>query len=453
MTDQTPDDQATSLTFLPYLKPSLPSGEASVEVEQVVSIDKQKVQRFYARQNFVVTGERYRLAAGTLNSLSPQDGARGNFSRQLPHVVLNNASLPWQRSPDPEASFSDPPASWLAVLLFDESDPPPKPDNLTLKDLVGSTSLLCPQRPREPGETDDTPVTVIDIDLALFNAIAPTLEDLKWNAHVRRVDPRAKASSDDNLAQSDYAVVVGNRLPAMGHAAVAHLVSLERCGDALPLASGAAGPAVKPDMLQVRLVSLANWSFSTRDASQGFTDRLDALDCTSLQVPLSDAGSANDPGDEVVKRAFGLGYTAMNHHLRNGDSSVSWYRGPLLPVAVAWTHQDLAPHPDALLRYDPDSGMFDVGYSAAWQLGRLLALQNGAFAGALYRWKLGYAQAQREAAEKSQLDTGLGRNASRGMRLLREAPVEATSRLHDVLSDSLLKSIERLENNLAGKES
>ncbi|MEQ8163771.1 MAG: hypothetical protein ABRQ34_09625, partial [Smithellaceae bacterium] len=40
---------------------------------------------------------------------------------------------------------------------------------------------------------------------------------------------------------------------------------------------------------------------------------------------------------------------------------------------------------DELLRYDPDTGLFDVTYAAAWQLGRLLALQNAGFSLALNR--------------------------------------------------------------------
>ncbi len=38
----------------------------------------------------------------------------------------------------------------------------------------------------------------------------------------------------------------------------------------------------------------------------------------------------------------------------------------------------------------PISGMFDASYAAAWQLGRLLALQDQAFAQALFRFRTDY---------------------------------------------------------------
>mgnify|MGYP003582847114 FL=1 len=466
MTDQTPppepDEQTASVTFIPWLMPALPSGEGSIEVTQVVSIDGEKVQTSFARQNFVVTGERYRLAATTLNSLSPEQGARGDFSQHLPHVVLNSASLPWQRSPyaHPPAETADNPprrrAGWLAVLLFDENDPPPMPKDLALKELLSKDAILCAGRRPEAGENDDTPVTVIDIDLALFNAIAPTLQDLELNAHVRRVDPRNKASQGQTLAQSDYAVVVGNRLPARGQASVAHLVSLEGLASALPLDDGSRAPDVPPHIRQVRLVSLVSWSFTTRDDGQDFADRLEALagNNPALQRPVFEGTSASDPGDAAVIQAFGLGYTAMNHRLRNGDQSVSWYRGPLLPVPSTLPVVSGASNPDALLRYDERSGMFDVSYSAAWQLGRLLALQNSAYASALYRWKLNHTQAQLEALEKQRLDIGLQLRAMPTGKGLRTDAMDAgeTSRVDSVLSVFLSAAITNLQDSLVAKE-
>jgi hypothetical protein len=42
---------------------------------------------------------------------------------------------------------------------------------------------------------------------------------------------------------------------------------------------------------------------------------------------------------------------------------------------------------DELMRYDSGSGMFDVSYAMAWQLGRMLTLQNQPLAVEIFNWK------------------------------------------------------------------
>ena len=67
---------------------------------------------------------------------------------------------------------------------------------------------------------------------------------------------------------------------------------------------------------------------------------------------------------------------------------MSWYRGPLVPLKYLKleTYPHL-PSADAALRYDYQTGLLDASYAAAWQLGRLLALQNTHFAKSLYRYR------------------------------------------------------------------
>jgi hypothetical protein len=91
-------------------------------------------------------------------------------------------------------------------------------------------------------------------------------------------------------------------------------------------------------------------------------------------------------GSDDVKHAYSLGYTALTHRIRNGETTVSWYRGPLVPLFYRKldVYRSL-PCPDAALRYHYDTGLLDVSYAAAWQLGRLLALQSPLFAQTIYR--------------------------------------------------------------------
>jgi hypothetical protein len=94
--------------------------------------------------------------------------------------------------------------------------------------------------------------------------------------------------------------------------------------------------------------------------------------------------------DVRITGAFNMGFSALNHITRVGQPTVSWYRGPLLPL---YMEKDPPPdypdgnypNSDAPLRFDPEIGMFDVTYSVAWELGRLLGMQDGEFAAAIAR--------------------------------------------------------------------
>ena len=182
----------------------------------------------------------------------------------------------------------------------------------------------------------------------------------------------------------------------------------------------------------VRLVVFDQWSFASwHDSSYDFEHILKGLngrdpnapnppspDGTNPIVRVKNARlrrpnppSFDAPTDDqaIVQQMIELGYTPMNHLTRvpliKGDSSepiqtVSWYRGPFAPFATPLTldfikdpdgpAKDQSPlvfSADQLLRFDPNVGLYDMSYAAAWQLGRLIALQDQSFSIALYRWK------------------------------------------------------------------
>jgi hypothetical protein len=412
MTDQ--------ISFVQYMLPPIESGSYKVTVTQTLAVGGVPLQTFTGEQLIAVSGVRTGIAASGINAVFPPANSQGEFANTLPHVVLTNASLPWQRTPfaTPVTPAPDGPApSWLAVLLFDQADPPPAVTAGTLNDLIAPPAgTFCPAFAPQPGETATNPVSYIDVPLTLFNAIAPSADDLGWLAHVRTVDSAGKAAggSRAQIAGADgsesYAVVFGNRLPVAGHQSMAALVSLEGFAAALPSNTGAPGGISASTYQTVRMACLQSWSFTAVSLAQSFAGLLTAIDAAALQMPFSASEAAADTqAGAIVQSAFGMGYTAMNHALENDDRTVSWFRGPFLPIGGA-TPACLDPpygSPDQLLRYDPTTGMFDVSYAAAWQLGQLLALQNGAFASALYRWKLTQTEAAVRAAEIAVLDRQL----------------------------------------------
>jgi hypothetical protein len=405
------DDAPATLAFGQYALPPLESGNFTLTVSQQITVSGTVVETFSNSQQFYVAGERYALQASDINSVFPPIGSQGEFSNTLAHVVFNSPTLPWQRSPvpsPPAITSGQPVPTWLGVLVFDHNDPAPAPQPATIADLQATAKTFFPLRVAEDGEDPSTPVTVIDVPLALFNAIAPSLADLSWMAHLRTVDPSAKAGT--TAAPVDYGVVFGNRLPVPGNVATACLVSFEGFGPYLPASDGTPSSAIPAGTTHVRVVVLHSWTFTALDLKQTFAGLLTQLDMApaALALPYDTAKATGESAaDSAVQNAFGLGYTALDHALRDGSATVSWYRGPLLPLAVPVTSTPPWADADQLVRYDPSTGLFDASYAAAWQLGRLLALHDSAYATALYRWKLTQTQAQVSALEQQIIDQEL----------------------------------------------
>jgi hypothetical protein len=398
------DGDQPFISFVQYLQPTLKSGQFTVTATQDISVSGQS-ESLQATRSFVVKGIRYQLDDGGVDSIYPPSGHQGEFGNVLPHVVLTDPTLPWQRSPTTQSPLlvrregvpaGDPVPSWLALLLFDEQDPPPRPQSKTIADLASGNGTFFPPRTGEYGEKHADPVTVIDVPVGLYAQITPSLADLTWLAHTRLAEATAKATVRDAPPSSEFAVVFGNRLPMPGRTSTAFLVCLEGFGPYLPSDDGVAPRTIPAQTTAVRLVVLRTWTFSAIQLQQSFQEILTG----TKPAPLQLRADSPPPGD-AVSRAFGLGYTAMNHGLRDGSSTVSWYRGPLLPLGVTVPPVTQSQASDQLLRYDPGSGMFDVSYAAAWQLGRLLALHDRAYATALFRWKLTvYQQAAAQLEEE-----------------------------------------------------
>ncbi|MCL2923185.1 MAG: hypothetical protein MGF17_00755 [Trichodesmium sp. MAG_R04] len=115
-----------------------------------------------------------------------------------------------------------------------------------------------------------------------------------------------------------------------------------------------------------------------------FASILKKLDRNPSTLRLPDTG--NDVADQFLK----MGYVPASHYFRKGDKAVSWYHGPLSPLENPPTELNLPLPPrasDHLLRYYQSISMLDASYAAAWELGRLLALQDKSFSTGLYRWK------------------------------------------------------------------
>ncbi|NER47569.1 MAG: hypothetical protein F6J86_09925 [Symploca sp. SIO1B1] len=395
------------ITFIQNHLPPLEVGEYQLTLRQKISAAGGDLPTIVHK--FSVYTERFTLKSGEVIKVFPPANSQGQNTNVLPHVVLSRKTLPWERTPLTDGSFgsdTDYP-SWLALLVFDEDDFANDPNawpinarNSTVSDLKASdnnifsyfTSAHSISEVLETGETASQACQTIDIPIALFNKIAPASADLKWLAHSRNINRDGE--------DTDCSVIIANRLPKgelKGKRNIVHLVSLEGLGDYLPTAKGQ-GSSKLSTYSTIRLVSLKSWAFAAIQEVHSFESYLVDLNTNQpdshnafLHWPITDSAASN----ATAQQALAQGYVAMNHNTREGDQTVSWYRGPLIPYSPVYDitstsfNPPLLPtrSPDRITNYNKSSGMFDVSYAAAWQLGRLMALANQQFSVALYNWK------------------------------------------------------------------
>lgn len=463
MADNANNPQLNELvSFIQHDLPGLEAGKYKLKIDQEIKNKEGKVvsdQSLSANYNFAVAGDRFSLSkpAESIYSLFPADKATGRYDTVLPSVVFNKTTFPWSRSPlkggkdtkvlkaAPGADVDADVPTWLGIILLDEDDiskytTAEKPftgipvvaqiKDLFAEDIFKDSTLkknysyfyeATPENPKDPatlldpGQTTTDAIQVLDIPVALFQSIAPSIEDLKLMAHVRKVSllnkPTMPGISDIGEPVGSFSIVFGNRLPGPKKKANAYLVSFEGLEDFLPDSGKPTGKAgFVPDPTKtLRLAVLNSWIFYTTGDNAAFVDQLKALN----GAPITEEHVVNkdlklntnlrlNPAPNalpIVASALNMGYVPINHNLRTGkkqdgvfkaDKTVSWYRGPLVPYLLDKRALKIpVASPDQILIFDPSTGLLDTSYAAAWTLGRQMALQDKSFSTSLYNWKKG----------------------------------------------------------------
>ena len=263
------------VTFYDSFVPSLKAGEYTLTVTQSLTVDTDQTNKDGGNPNvqsppqppvsqeFIVRGPRFSIDPADIHRTFPPQSSTGVYDEYLPLLVLNKRALPWER----EMTFKVPNVDlypWMALLVFTqdelltpqpETGPPPTPPpnsqanptrsaSFPLTDVVHATwngkptkgppaGIIGPTIVLEDDEDPDTiQVNVIDIAGDTFANLMPTVNDLRFLAHVREVSTEHKEPQD---AKHDgwYSTVIGNRFavpPPKGatqQTNVVHLVSLE----------------------------------------------------------------------------------------------------------------------------------------------------------------------------------------------------------------------------------
>jgi hypothetical protein len=405
-----------TIRFHQKCDPPLKAGKYSVDVRQRVN---QLANREFTNAggfSFTVGGPRFSLAPADIYCIYPPDGAAGDFADSLPHIVFTRRTIPWERNLQPGNSAM-PDRPWMALLLLSAEDgadgkeiPPIVPRNVS--DLIAprESGVAGPKIPNLEDYEKKDPCNTVDLDTRLFRKIAPRAADLEYLAHVREVNTDNKETLSF-LADGWFSVVIGNRFPKRQEAVPADddkgaeskaiLVSLE----GVSLDSQNAG--------SVRLAVLASWTFRCYrkiEFSASVKALGDPLQTLRLTLPENAPGAPD--ALRYVRAAFSQGYAPLNHNTRIGDTTFSWYRSPLTPMQIERRFDyEFAPVPDGLVRYDYKKGLMDVGYAAASQLGRLLGLQDLAFAQTLCAWRTQVQTQLKAQLRKEQLQRSVNSGA------------------------------------------
>lgn len=374
------------ITFIDAMPPPLPAGDFRISITNELSWVGGSTPPFTSEYDFTVGGPRFTIDPDLVHSMFPPPGNRGHFLKNLPHLIFGRRSVPWERTVDASVPQERPFVPWLWLMSLDEDEIAAQKiavQTVTLNELLHPPAgILGPDIQLETGDGDPakTQLMVIDVPAALLQQLMPSKEDLAAMASARLVSVVDKAITP-TTEDGWFSVLMANRFPKNGRSNSQYVVSLEGYGTSK---TNILYPNAIPAGYQaVRLVMLISWSFTNVDDQQTFNQLASQLSVDRLQLPKTTASTA-------VAKAFDMGYTALDHITRQGETTVSWYRGPLLPMYMPKNpppaHPDgVYPSGDAALRFDPALAMFDTSIAAAWQVGRLLGMQDSNFAAAIAR--------------------------------------------------------------------
>ncbi|TGJ86547.1 hypothetical protein E0Z10_g2233 [Xylaria hypoxylon] len=421
---QSEDEESTSTTddkreILSSYRVLLPANKYTASVHQTIQTPDGEKLSFDSSKQFHVIAPRFSLPASVVHSTYPSQGHQDTVDI-LPHIVFNDAHLPWERTVTDQTDTIDKTRNrvpWLALLTFTHNELQ-IPDNALKRAknttatatqalrLDSSTVTAFPgvSTPLSHLENVSGDVSVIFVTAKLFNAYVTTFDPdgkptssqnrpdvsrYKYLSHVRRLSTMGMAESGgQELALKS--VVMAHRLAPLDALQpmpiIVHLVSLEGIESmSFPV----------PGQKTVALVSLHSWiytalppsSLNTHDLFITIGHSIDLL-CT----PASTIARISSPpllAGDWLQRRLRDGYTLTRYRTKTGEVTAAMTRGPFTP--------SLVPHPltkdwnsisysgESLQIIDSEVGFIDLSYSAAWNLGKSMALADPVFSAALCR--------------------------------------------------------------------
>lgn len=248
------------------------------------------------------------------------------------------------------------------------------------------------------------------------------VEQYKYLAHVREIN--TEGCPDAGIQeQGIFSVVIASRTGALRDTVlqdnswtelptnlsqprtqVCHLVSIEHLDSTI-----GSWMADQPSQ-RIGMVSLFSWIYAAMPPNpvnfvttvRNLTEnqqmlRVDdkviaRLDLANAQNGASNNSSLKSQVSTVLADRLRLGYTVSRWRTQSGEETSAFTRGPLVPLPVPAvpapnTIQDCSSTSQEYQILDPTTGLMDLSYSSAWQLGKLLAISDTTFSSALMRFR------------------------------------------------------------------
>lgn len=446
--DAEPDLEPGQEKLSSFWAPGLEAGvKHRIRVSQTVTAPtSDKPLSLSAEQDFFVDAPQFSLPAGSVYSVYPPPGYADDC-RILPHVVLSDPHLPWERLGSPKAEAAEDDRNkvpWLALLTFTQDELRLQPGalpglepkqtaalavNMTVNSLWGIENVATPVT-AALGEdvgasTGDFVFLRPDLFTSLFSAFdgggnrvvpaTPDTSQYKFLAHVRSVNTKGMAVGGVEDV-GIFSVVVGSRcgplLQTSPVAVAVHLVSIEGV-------EGMSFPGAGKDY--VALCSLHSWTYTVQPP--GMLDVADAFEhlgqTLGVLCPPRDLIEPLQSAGEVPARIASRlqdGYSLVKYRVQTGEQSVALYRGPFTPTVVDRLPQlsTCSNSGQDLQILDQEVGIVDITYAAAWNVGRALALGDQSFTAALVRLRTAI---QCEALRESKLAAVQGAGTASSLRL------------------------------------
>ena len=397
------ETESGSLYLTGQCGPALQTGEDKISACVRVQCCGKTEDSAKATKRLCVRGPRFSIKQEQIMSVYPAPGERCAKAAVLPHIAVSPCTLPFEcRVEDAREEEKALKTPFLALLLFREEEMPPLIQG-HVGDLFENTGECGVFYPGCSEEEADLSCTFMDVPGELFGRIAPGKDELSYLVHGRKTEPslkaRALSASPSDEVQS---VVFCNRTvrrgsgeePCRNHVC---LVSLAGCGgiwegcERFPF---------------VRLAVLHHWEFfAVKDT--GLEKLLENVHAKGMSLPVSEQAGGE------AKALLQNGYALLEHVLRDGSKTASFYRSPFVP-GISRRNVITGDSPDALYRYDPEAGMFDVSYACAWEIGKLAVLAREDIARKIMLSRGGCLQRmRREAVRRMLADAGAERDVGK----------------------------------------